>query len=121
MSGNVNASVDNGNKASSSLAIARETRVLSELAASVHTLESISQLMDQIAVLTGAPEEEARSSGTGDVGSKKRPAGLESVATKQMALMEELGKWGTLMGSGTTCTAGTDHQSHHDEGNQVDG
>ena len=118
MSGNVNASVNNGNKASSSLAIARETRVLSELAASVHTLESISQLLDQIAVLTGAPEEEARSSGTGDVGSKKRPAGLESVATKQMALMEELGKWGELMGSGTT--AGTD-QSHHDEGNQVDG
>lgn len=100
MSGNANTPADNGKK-SSSLATARETRVLSELAASVHTLESISQVLDQIAVLTGEPEEKASSSGgggAGDVGGKKRPAGLESIATKQMALMEELGQWGKLLG-----------------------
>ena len=104
MSGNANIADDgNGNK-SSSLAAARETRVLSELAASVHTLESIAQVLDQIAVLTGEPEEKASSSGgAGNVGSKKKRAeDLESIATKQMVLMEELGQWGKLLGGAST-------------------
>ena len=107
MSGNANISADNGNSntcKSSSLAAARETRVLSELAASVHTLESIAQVLDQIAVLTGEPEEKASSSGgAGNVGSKKKRAeDLESIATKQMVLMEELGQWGKLLGGAST-------------------
>ena len=108
MSGNDNVPSDNGNK-SSSFATARETRVLSELAASAHTLESISQLLDQIAVLTGDPEEEASSSGVagGVGGKKKRPAGLESIAAKQMALMEELGQWGKLLDSASTFSGGS--------------
>lgn len=107
MSGNANTPADNGNGNSNkplSLAIARETRVLSELAASVHTLESISQVLDQIAVLTGEPEEKGSSSGgAGNVGSKKKGlANLESIATKQMVLMEELGQWGKLLGGAST-------------------
>ena len=110
MSRNANTPVDNDNGSKpSSLATARETRVLSELAASVHTLESTAQVLDQIAVLTGEAEEKASSSGGGaaDIGGKERPAGLESIATKQMALMEELGQWGKLLGgAGNSTTSG---------------
>ena len=112
MSRNANTPAKNGNdngSEPSSLATARETRVLSELAASVHTLESIAQVLDQIAVLTSEAEEKASGSGGGaaDIGSKKRPAGLESIATKQMALMEELGQWGKLLGgAGNSTTSG---------------
>ena len=109
MSRNANAPAKNGNdngSEPSSLATAREARVLSELAASVHTLESIAQVLDQIAVLTSEAEEKASGSGGGaaDIGGKKRPAGLESIAAKQMALMEELGQWGKLLGGAGNST-----------------
>jgi hypothetical protein len=97
----------------SSWTIAKETRVLSELAASVHTLESISQLLDQIGVLAGASEE--GNVGVGGVSSKKRAVGLESIATKQKALLDELGQWSKVLHSG-----GTDEGHNHEAAEQMD-
>ena len=104
MSVDGNAPGGDNNEPSSSFA-AKETRVLSELAASVHTLESISQLLDHIAALTCAPDK-----GDDSVGSAgtKRPAGLESIATKQLALLDELGQWDKVLGRGGGDGGGAD-------------
>ena len=104
MSVDGNAPGGDNNEPSSSSA-AKETRVLSELAASVHTLESISQLLDHIAALTCAPDK-----GDDSVGSAgtKRPAGLESIATKQLALLDELGQWDKVLGRGGGDGGGAD-------------
>ena len=106
---------DDNNKPSSSSS-AKETRVLSELAASVHTLESISQLLEHIAALTCAPDK-----GDDSVGSSagtKRPAGLESIATKQLALLDELGRWEKVLGRGGSDGGGADKD--HKVTEQVD-
>mmetsp|Transcript_33018 Transcript_33018/g.72414 ORF Transcript_33018/g.72414 Transcript_33018/m.72414 type:complete len:137 (-) Transcript_33018:340-750(-) len=69
---------------SSSLApqSARECRILSELTASVHALESISEVLDDIMQLTDP---------------NPSSASTESIAVKQSLLLEELRQWSNVV------------------------
>ena len=64
----------------------KEARVLSELTATVHTLKSISEVMDDILDLTDPSPGPER-------GREKRAG--ESIAVKQARLLDELKKWGS--------------------------
>ena len=61
---------------------AREGRILSELTASVHALESISEVLDDIMHLTDP---------------NPSSASTESIAVKQSRLLEELRQWSNVV------------------------
>lgn len=64
---------------------AREGRILSELAAAIHTLESISEVLDDVMNLTDPnPSHESMNRDT------------ESIAVKQLRLLGELKQWSTM-------------------------